>query len=206
MRSRTNLNSLISNLKSNNKYHFIKKSHNLNNKSNSNNNNNNNKINNNNSLNYNNNTNKTSMSSMTWNHKKWTNQWWAINPNHLSNIMTSSKEMLYKKILLTHIHKKNNLKMFIISNNYIKKNKTNKYRLINFIEKHHLNKIINPMINKNYNNNNIKNNKKKSLILTNLMKWNHKKWMPPWWVINLNQMRWRITFIYKQHSSMKIRI
>jgi len=135
---------------------------------------------------------------MTWNHKRWTNPWWATNLNLLNNnIMTSSKEKLLRKILLTLIKINNSLKNFIINNNN-KTNNNNKKKIKkfkSFIENHHLNKTNLMNITKS-NNKNIK----KSPILTNLIKWNRKKWMPQWWVTNLNQVKWKTTSIYKQYN------
>jgi len=139
------------------------------------------------------------MSSMTWNHKRWTNPWWATNLNLLNSIMTSLREKLYKQILLIFMKINNNLKNFMINNNNKTNNKNKNKKKIkkfkSFIENHHLNKTNLMNIIKS-NNKNIK----KTPILTNLIKWNPKKWMPQWWVTNLNLMKWKTTFIYKQYS------
>jgi len=81
--------------------------------------------------------------------------------------MTSSKEKLLRKILLTLIKINNSLKNFIINNNN-KTNNNNKKKIKkfkSFIENHHLNKTNLMNITKS-NNKNIK----KSPILTNLIK------------------------------------
>lgn len=179
MKSKTNQKTLILNLKSYQLY-LLKKSHNLN------------KIFNQNKINKN--MNKTLMNSMIWNPKKWTLPWWVTNLNQ-PNILISLKGKLSIKTLLMSIKTSNILKKFMINH----KNKVSNFKLNNFIEESHLNRM-NLLNIKSKNKNN-----KKNQTLTNLMKWNLKKWTHQWWAtINLNQKKLKIIFVYlKEYQNIR---
>ena len=136
---------------------------------------------------------QTSTSSMTWNHKRWTNAWWATRQNPLklrlfhhpstSHNITISW-MPTKSTNIHKVHKCTNTRSRMNQRNLIlmlSQNNNNNHKNNRFTLKK-LQNITLLMMKK------INNHNKKHQIRTSMSStiWNRRKWMSQWWAMSQN--------------------